>query len=118
MWKTIPGAALAVAFLALPAQAQEATAAADDVIAQYEGSGLATLRPFTTEGPWEVTWTTEGSLFQMWTDIEHPGVGPMTTMLANQSPAGEGSSYQAKPGKYALTVNAIGDWKVVVRAVE
>lgn len=116
MWRIATGGALALTLLVTPAEAQETMT--DSAIARYEGSGISTLRPFTADGPWEATWSAEGDLFQMWTETEQPGVGRVPLMLANQSPAGDGSSYQAKPGKFALTVNAIGDWEVVVRAVE
>jgi hypothetical protein len=36
------------------------------------------------------------------------------SILANQTEAGFGSSYQAKDGTYALTINADGRWQIKI----
>ncbi len=93
-------------------------ARADELIAEYEGQGMQTMRPFTTDTPWEVQWQAKGSLFQIYAYAHQGPREGWPDVLANQMGSGKGSAYRAGPGTFHLTINAIGSWTVRVVTVE
>lgn len=84
---------------------------AQNTTAEYSGSGIKNTRPFTVDGPWEVRWDADGSVFQIFL---HDTNGTMQGVLANQQGPGRGSSFQPTPGRYYLQVNAVGKWEIEV----
>jgi hypothetical protein len=85
--------------------------AQDPSIAEFSGNGIRNTRPFDTPGPWEITWSASGDIFQIYVYGEG---GDLVGVAANQQGPGDGSSYQAKGGRYYLQINTIGDWSVEV----
>ena len=86
-------------------------APADVVIRELSGSGTRNTRPFTPRGPWEIQWNAEGAIFQVYV---YSAIGDLVGVAANQQGAGDGASYQPKPGTYYLNVNAVGKWSIQV----
>ena len=87
----------------------------ENIIATFSGSGIKNTRPFKVSGPWEIQWNAQGDIFQLYL---HSSSGKMMDITASQIGPGEGSSYQAQPGKYYLKVNAVGDWSISIVHVE
>lgn len=82
-----------------------------DTPIEFTGSGGANTRPFETDGPWELQWSSDGDIFQVFL---HTGDGDLVDVAANQSGPGPGASYQPRGGRYYLQVNALGPWTVRV----
>src|SRR5690606_28375689 len=80
-------------------------------IAEYSGNGLSNTRPFTVQNDWEIQWSVSGDIFQVYI---YDVAGDLVGVAANQSGAGEGTSFNARGGTYYLQVNAIGAWTVSV----
>ena len=66
------------------------------------------MPPFTHRGPWEIQWNAEGAIFQVYV---YSATGDVVGVAANQQGAGDGASYQSKPGTYYLNVNAVGRFR-------
>lgn len=79
------------------------------------GLGARATRPFTVDGPWEVTWDARGDYFGLFL---HDANGDLVGVSANQSGAGRGSSYQPQGGTYYFDVNALGSWTMRIERVD
>ena len=86
-------------------------APADIVIGEFSGSGTRNTRPFTPRSPWEIQWNAEGDIFHV---SVYSATGDRVGVAANQQGAGDGASYQPRPGTYFLKVNALGKWSIQV----
>ena len=104
-------------------------AVAEDVlVAEFSGSGTQKTRPFTVKGPWEVQWSSEntggaycelptGAALCEWLSItlkkpDEPDGFP--NIIANQTSAGPGSSYQTQGGTYYLETGGLARWHIKV----
>ena len=85
---------------------------ADETILKFSGSGLHDTRPFTTQGPWEIQWTAEKKI-NIFVNDENGLAVPVAMMQT-----GKGSSYQSKAGKYSLTIQTMGPWKIKIVSVK
>lgn len=82
---------------------------------EYTGNGARGIRPFITEGPWEVTWNARGDFFSLYLF----GVrGNMLAVGANQMSPGTGSSYNPRAGQYYYFVNALGPWSIRITSID
>ena len=80
-----------------------------NLIATFTGRGIKNTRPFTVPDGWEIQWEATGLIFQIFL---HTAEGKLAGLHANQQGAGKGSSYVPKGGRYYLTANATGSWKI------
>ncbi|MDZ7801832.1 MAG: hypothetical protein U5K81_13725 [Trueperaceae bacterium] len=89
--------------------------AQDPIVTEYQGDGIRNTRPFTVDAGWEIQWTAQGDVFQLYL---HDASGELVGVAANQSGPGSGASYQAAAGRYYLQVNAIGTWTIRIVDLE
>ena len=94
-----------IVLLAAPA------AGADEVIAEYKGSGAHNTKPFEASGPWKIQWSAEGYMLQIHLKTMDD---KLVDILAFQMAAGSGSKQQLKPGRYFLHVNTDGKWSIKI----
>jgi hypothetical protein len=85
---------------------------ADETILKFSGSGLHDTRPFTTQGPWEIQWEAENKI-NIYVNDENGFAVPVAMLQT-----GKGSSYQSKSGKYSLTIQSMGPWKIKIVSVK
>jgi hypothetical protein len=71
----------------------------------FRGSGGKTLAPFRIAKPSTLRWTASGGIFQIFTSGLNGG--------DVNSQVGRGATYM-RPGRYKLTVNAIGSWLISI----
>ena len=84
-------------------------------IAEFSGNGGKNTNPFTVNEPWEITWDSSGSIFQLYLyDMN----GGLIGVPANQTSSGKGSSFQVAKGKFYLQVNALDTWTIVIKSAE
>jgi hypothetical protein len=79
------------------------------------GLGARAIRPFTVDGPWEVTWDARGDYFGLFL---HDANGDLVDVSANQSGPGSSSSYHPRGGTYYFDVNALGSWTMRIERVD
>jgi len=93
---------------------QNDTQSSSGIISSFSGNGGKNTKPFDVPNGWEIQWTTNGSIFQLYLyDVR----GNLIGLPANQVGSGSGDSYQALGGRYYLQVNAIGTWKIIILKV-
>ncbi len=93
------------------AEHKDKSKSTSSVVAAFSGSGGKNTRPFTTTGPWEIQWDSNGDIFQLFL---YKSNGDMAGVPANQQGAGKGTSFQPKAGKYYLQVNTVGKWAIKI----
>lgn len=81
---------------------------------EERGLGARATRPFSVDGPWEVTWDARGDFFSL---MLHDANGNLVDMSANQAGPGSGSSYHPRGGTYYFSANAIGAWTIRIQRV-
>lgn len=82
-----------------------------EIVAEFTGNGLSNTRPFTVRNGWEIQWSANGEIFQVYVfDL----AGELVGVAANQMGPGSGTSFNARGGTYYLQVNAMGSWAVRV----
>lgn len=75
----------------------------------FDGVGTQNTKPFTLAGPWEIQWTANGDLFQVFI---FSAAGDLIGVAANQTGPGAGSSFQPRGGDYYLQINTVDAWAV------
>lgn len=80
-------------------------------VLDISGDGIKTTRPFSVKKSWEIQWDADGDFFSIYV---YSSNGDLIGVAANQSGPGAGDSFQPKKGKYYLTVNAMGKWRMKV----
>jgi hypothetical protein len=81
----------------------------EKLIANWEGDGTQTTRPFHADGPWELRWTLASS-FWFAVFLYDAKSGTEVNMLASQTIGRAGSSYVPKGGDYYLEFTGYGSW--------
>lgn len=101
------GVVVAVAGLLLAS-----SALADQVIAEFSGSGTLNTRPFVVEGPWELQYETGDALYV--SILPDTPEGGRSVGTVSSPAAGAGASYQPMPGRFYLEVTGFGTWKITI----
>jgi hypothetical protein len=85
-----------------------------NVVAEFSGSGIASTRPFSVDGPWSVEWDTDSPMIGVFAweagdpDSVYPGI------IAMQNNSGPGSAYIDKGGRYYFKITCPGAWSLRV----
>ncbi len=94
--------------VATPPGASDPTEA--KAIASFQGSGLQNTHPFTVKDQWEVHWKSDAGIKISLAHLD----GKPDEVIANQTVAGPGSSFEVPGGQLYLKVDGSGAWKVWV----
>ena len=80
------------------------------IIAEFNGNGSKTTKPFRCRGPWELRWRCKGRAFSA--DIEKSGDDLFCNIISSEATTGD--SYVRDPGTFHIDVMALGEWSITV----